>query len=71
MFKELLHTAMDRIQQPEVQMTGTAGASAAYAFTLNQWVGILTVVLLLAQLGLAGHKYWLLWKNRKKRGTKE
>lgn len=68
---DLFHQISDVIQQPETQMTGTAGAAAWYAFTLNQWVGILTVILLLAQLGLAGHKYYMIWKNRKKRGNKE
>jgi hypothetical protein len=73
MIRDFLHTLYDRIQQPEVQMTGTAGASATYAFTLNEWVGALTIVLLLAQLGLAAFKYRELWqkKKAKQNGTKE
>lgn len=62
----------DMFQAPETQITGTVGVSTWYMFTLNEWVGILTVTLLLLQLGLAAHKYYVIWKERRKRrGNKD
>jgi hypothetical protein len=55
---------------PETQATVTIGAGTTYFLTLNQAIGALTVILLVAQLGLAGLKYWDRYKA-KKNGTKE
>lgn len=36
----------------------TSGGLVVYGVTLNDWVAILTVVYLIAQLGLLAPKYW-------------
>jgi hypothetical protein len=57
---------------PETQATVTVGTGAAYMLTLNEWIGLLTVVLLVGQLGLLAVKYYHVWQEwKKKRGTKE
>lgn len=64
---------LDRLfHTPETQATVTTGAGAIYLLTLNDWIGILTVVLLVGQLGLLAVKYIHVYKEwKKKRGTKK
>lgn len=65
LFDKLFHT-------PETQATITVGSGVLWHLTLNAWIGILTVALLLGQLGLLVVKYihvYMEWK--KKRGTKK
>lgn len=66
LFDKLFHT-------PETQATITVGSGAAYLLTLNEWIGILTVALLVGQLGLLVVKYIHVYKEwkAKKRGTKK
>jgi hypothetical protein len=57
---------------PETQATVTVGTGAAYMLTLNEWIGILTVVLLVGQLGLLAVKYYHVYKEwSKKRGSQK
>ena len=65
---------LDRLfHTPETQATVTVGAGAAYMFTLNEWIGILTILLLVGQLGLLAVKYYHVYKEWKvkKRGIKK
>lgn len=52
---------------PETQATVTTGAGAVYFLTLNDWIGILTVLLLVGQLGLLAVKYYHVYKEWKKK----
>ena len=62
---------LDRLfHTPETQASVTTGVGLTYFLTLNNFIGALTVILLIGQLGLVVLKYWDRHKA-KKRGTKE
>jgi hypothetical protein len=52
----------------KVAALNTSGGLAVYGITLNDWIGILTAIYLLAQLGLLVPRYWermpLRWRQR-------
>lgn len=53
---------------PETQLTTTlAIGGAGYAITLNEFVALLTAILLIGQLGLLVIKYYKTWKEWKQR----
>lgn len=55
---------------PETQLTTTlAVGGTGYAITLNEFIGLLTVVLLVGQLGLLALKYYKIWKEWKAKKT--
>jgi ABC-type siderophore export system fused ATPase/permease subunit len=65
-------TLLDRLfHTPETQATVTVGAGAAYLLTLQDWIGILTVVLLVGQLGLLAVKYYKVYKEWKAKRASE
>lgn len=55
----------------ETQIGTTVGAVSLYSFTLNELIGVLTVILLLGQIGIVAYKYYGVikeWvKSRKKK----
>lgn len=53
------------VHAPETQMTATGGAVVTYITNPTNLVFILTVALLTLQLGLALHKYYKIWQERK------
>lgn len=56
----------------ETHLGVTLGAGALYGYTLSEWVGILTVVLLVGQIVWLGAKYIItIYKWMNKRGTKK
>ncbi len=64
---------LDRLfHTPETQATITVGAGAAYMLTTADWIGLLTIMLLVGQLGLLAVKYYQVLKEwRKKRGSQK
>lgn len=63
---------LERFTAPETQASISGTMVTGYALTLNEVIGILTVIVLLGQAGLMAPKYYKLikdWFN--KDGTKE
>lgn len=50
-------------QKIETQVTTTVGAVGLYSLTLNEIIGILTVILLLGQIGILVYKYYKVIKE--------
>ena len=51
----------------ETQIGITGSAVGLYSFTLNEIIGILTVILLVGQIGLLLPRYWAWGKEKYKR----
>lgn len=68
--RELLHVAARAFHAPETQFSITGGAIINYLHNPDHWVFMGTMLLIGLQVGLAIHKYYVIWKNRKARGTK-
>lgn len=50
----------------ETQIGITGGAVGIYSITLNEIIGILTIILLIGQIGLLLPKYWNWFKEKYK-----
>lgn len=59
-------------QKVETQVTTTIGAVGIYSLTLNEIIGILTVILLVGQIGILVYKYYKVIKEgiEKRRANK-
>ena len=66
--KETLQHAMEHADKfGEARIAGGVGMLTAYGMTLEQWIGIATLLYLVLQIGLLIPKYFTLWRARKQK----